>query len=806
MKESLAILLEQLPSSPGVYEMKNEEGETLYVGKAKHLNTRVRSYFQNSKDHSPRIKKLVEKIHHIEWTETRTEGEALLLENNLIKEKYPKFNILLRDDKTYAYIKITNEDFPRIQLVRKVLKDGAKYFGPKTSTSAVRKTIDLIQELFKFRSTPINITENGDGSVLVNAGNQKYPCLHYHLKKCDAPCLGNISKQEYQKKVLKAVQVLKGDTKELIKTLQEEMQDLAHKQEYERAGKTRDTLFALQKISEKQIISTPTDLSADIIGIYSNFGHVFFHVFSVRTGKIINSETFPISIKNENSLIPVPFISQQEAFSAFLKGHVSRVSDIPRSLIVDTTFLEDKSSLWEEFFTIQWAQKTSVICPQKGGKHDMLSLAHQNAESYAKRHSASFLKNNTSEEEVLSNLQKKLKMEAFPQRMECYDISHFSGEKTVASMVVFEDGKPKNKDYRSFGIKTLNTGEIDDFKSLAEALSRRLNHLPLPTPKHWSVQKITRKKDWKTILQTLVHSLLNSQDLPPQYSTMDESIKITAYGLFEKEEVKMGNKPAKNISIFDSSCIVWSKTNTSSHSIKNNTKDTAVFFIDFLQPDFNLLSKQSHEEYSLQKISFLLLSLFESLKKEKYEIHTTHPKIQNFLIHQGFEYNNDDSSPNIFWKNWSSLKKNSFTQKPDLLIIDGGKGQLSSTWEVLKHSPFRDYITICSLAKQEEEVFFINKKNGDELEKAEIQKISPEGHLLQKIRDEAHRFAITKNRIGREKNAQKSVLDDIMGVGAKTKKILKEQFGGVAGIRTASDEELLTVVSKKVLTLLREKI
>lgn len=799
MKESLACLLEKLPSSPGVYEMKNSDGETLYVGKAKHLNSRVRSYFQHSKDHSPRIKKLVEKIDHIEWTETRTEGEALLLENNLIKEKYPKFNILLRDDKTYAYIKITNEDFPRIQLVRKVLKDGAKYFGPKTSTSAVRKTIDLLQKLFKFRSTPIAIIEESDGSIRVEAGNQRYPCLHYHLKKCDAPCLGNISTQEYQKKVIQAVQVLKGNTKDLVNTLQQEMQDLAKNQEYERAGKVRDTIFALQKISEKQIISAPTDFSADIIGVYSNFGHVFFHVFSVRMGKIINSETFPIAIKNENSLTPLPFESQKESFSAFLKGHVSRVSDIPRSILMDASFLEDDALLWEEFFTAQWGQKTSVLCPQKGGKYDMLCLAHHNAESYAKRHSSSFLKNNISEEESLTNLQKKLHMDSFPKRMECYDISHFSGEKTVASMVVFEDGKPKNKDYRSFGIKTLAHGEIDDFKSLAEALSRRLKHLPLPPKTTWSIKKITRKKDWNTVSQTFLPFLGKSVSSQEYCSLRDESVKITAYGLFVEEEIKMGNKPGKKNEVLDPEWIVWSKGEKKKENVLKNTEETATLFVD---------SRESNDSNNppLPKISFFLLSLFESLKKKKYKVYASSPQVQDFLTSQGFELFESASSPHIFWKSWTSLKKNSFAQKPDIVVIDGGKGQLSSTWEVLKKSSFRDSITLCALAKREEEVFFINQKNGGVLEKSEIQKNSPEGHLLQRIRDEAHRFALTKNRIGREKNAQKSVLDEIKGVGAKTKKILKKQFGGVAGIQSASDEDLLKVVSKTVLKTLREKI
>lgn len=785
MTEHISKLLEQLPLSPGVYEMKNTEGETLYVGKAKNLKNRVRSYFQNSKDHSMRIKKLIEKIDHIEWTETRTEVEALILENNLIKEKYPKFNILLRDDKTYAYIKITNEDFPRVQLVRKVLKDGAKYFGPKISTSSVRQTIDLLHDLFKFRSTPIQIDSLPEGKVEVSSGNQKYPCLNYHLKKCDAPCVGNISKTEYAKKVVQAVRLLKGDTKETIEMLHQEMMDWAKSGKYELAAKLRDKIQSIESISEKQIISAPDDFCGDVIGVYSNFGHVFFHVFSLREGKVINSETFSVQVKNESSLQRLSHDNQKEAIDSFLKGHVARVSDIPKTIILDQHFINDEEKeLWEKFFTSEWGKKIEIILPQKGKKNDLLQLAHQNAESYATRHAMSFMKNDEQEEETLQTLKEKLGMKNLPSRIECYDISHFSGEKTVASMVVFEDGKAKNKDYRSFNIKTLDRGDIDDFKSLAEALSRRLAHLPEKFPNHWNIGKLSRKKDFIELTK-LRHEHKAWTPLDSKISfknnVLTKNKESAFYGFFESTEIKMGNKPSKISKVFNPNISVCVSDN------------------DYWEEGSEIIFLEGDGKIDMQQIRFFCTSLFQKLKKQEYKVRVHNIEIQEYLKSIGFE----EQEHGEFWKQWFSNKNNSFVKKPNLLVIDGGKGQLSSTWEILKTSPFAKDITICSLAKKEEEVFTIKES---QIIKTDIEKNSPEGHLLQRIRDEAHRFAITKNRIGREKNAQKSILDEIHGIGPKTKKLLKTKFGGVAGIRNTSDEELLHVVSKDILKKLREKI
>lgn len=808
-----------LPSCPGVYEMKTkgidgEKGETLYVGKAKNLKSRVKSYFLPSSKHSIRIQKLIEKIHHIEWTETGSEIEALILENNLIKEKYPKFNILLRDDKTYAYIKITNEDFPRILLVRKVVKDGAKYFGPKTSTKSVRNTIDVLQDILQFRSTPIEIFEKineaGEKYREIKSGNQKYPCLNYHLKKCEAPCLGNISKETYNEKVKNALSFLRGNTKHICETVQNKMMEYAKNGKFELAAKQRDILISIEKISEKQIISTPNEFSADIIGSFSHWGHMFFHVFSLREGKIINSETFPIHIKNESTLDPLPFLAQQEALHSFLKSHISRVSDIPKTIIIDSDYIDEtEKEIWEDFFTHQWEQKTEISLPQKGKRKEILLLAHQNAESYAKRHAMSFLKNNDDNDEILENLQKKLQMKRLPKRIECYDISHFSGIKTVASMVVFIDGNAKNSDYRSFNIKTVKEGDIDDFKSLAEALSRRLSRLPEKYPKNWSIEKIKRKKDFDSIVPSFQNLLkCNGKYLEshPIYSKRDKTKQTSFYSLFSTKNKEIINKKTgeisqKNIKYISDTIICFFSQITIKDPLEMTIGEIYLF--------------DNNEEITIEEMQswrFLLENIFIKGRCKKYKVYTENKKIKEFLEHLGFQKNinhcqelpNRYPTKSNYEKLWTEKIKDSFASIPDLLVIDGGKGQLSATWNILKKSVYKNEIAICSLAKREEEVFSIDR-NG-EMYKTSIEKKSAEGMILQRIRDEAHRFAITKNRTGREKIAQKSILDGIKGIGGKTKKNLKQKFGGVSGIRKASDEELLKVVNKKILKRLRDVI
>ncbi|HID92191.1 TPA: excinuclease ABC subunit UvrC [Candidatus Peregrinibacteria bacterium] len=794
----LSTILEQLPKEPGVYEMRDENNEILYIGKAKNLSSRVRSYFRESANHSLRIQKLVEKIKNIEWTTTRNEAEALILEDNLIKQKRPRFNILLRDDKTYSYIKITNEDFPRIILVRKVVKDGAKYFGPKTSGSAVRKIIDMLNDIFLFKTSSIGITENTEtGEVLLDSGNQKIPCLNYHLKKCHAPCLGKISKYEYTKIVQKALSFLRGETKEITEFLTEKMMNYAQNSKFTLAAKTRDIIKSIENISEKQIISAPNELSADIIGLFTNYGHVFFHVFSARNGKIINSQTFPVMIKNESSLSPVSFLVQQEALNAFLASHANRVSDFPKTIILDKIFIdEDEKQVWEQYFTTELnilnGVKVEISLPEKARRKELLDLAHQNAEDYARRHAMSFIKKDENYEETLETLQKQLGMKSVPKRMECYDISHYSGEKTVASMVVFENGKEKKSDYRSFNITSINTETgIDDFKSLAEALTRRLSRLPEKFPENWLTEKIKRKQDIQAMQNFPclggVAKIYITKNTIKKLSTAD------IYGLFNSEKPKKIYTDI--LGLVEINSMKHAKISLSEMYIAKNMSEATIGEIQMYQ----------------KKMRKFLLDIFIKTKCDVYKIFHYAKKTQEYLEHLGFEEKITEDGELYMVKigKLSLSLSDSFVKVPELIIIDGGKGQLSSTWNILKNTDYADKIQICSLAKREEEVFAIRYnpeiKMG-EMYKTEIQKNSNEGHMLQRIRNEAHRFAITKNRAGREKVLQKSVLDEIQGIGGKTKKVLKQKFGGIVGIRDATDQELLEFVSEKVLKRIRENI
>jgi excinuclease ABC subunit C len=837
--------LTQLPKTAGVYEMRNENDETLYVGKAKNLKSRVKSYFLESANHSPRIQKLVEKVHHIEWTQTSSEVEALILETNLIKEKNPKFNILMRDDKNFSYIKVnTQEDFPKITLTRRVLKDKAKYFGPKTSSSSVRKTIDLLQDIFHFRSSNIEITEVPDPStplgnqnkIIVKAGNQKYPCLNYHLNKCDAPCIGNISREKYHEKVNAALSFLKGNTKEILQSVKEKMTEYAKLGKFELAAKMRDKMLAIENISEKQIISAPDEFSADIIGVCEKFGHAFFHLFSLREGKIINSETFSVRLpkeqndnqnkaENENNQI------LSEAYESFLRSHPARVADSPKTIICDEEFFDaEQKEIWEDFFLENFSHKTEISLPQKGKRKKLLQLAKENAESYAKRHSASFIKHDEDKTEVLEILQKKLAMSTLPKRIECYDISHFSGQKTVASMVVMEDGKTKNSDYRSFNISTLKKGEIDDFASLQEAVSRRLARLPEITPENWEVKKIKTKRDFSHFVIPEFFESEYEQKISGIQSSQEEEKGVGA-DIIRQEENNTYLLPLFSEVFFD-------QKNPEKKSQKKIEASFYGFFLEKKQKNTLLVRKnillKTAEIYVLNngeencsqnpvenrhvcslplaQIQFLITQTLQKLKCEEYKIFAQQKEIQDFIESLGFT----QISPEKFVGKYHSPKNDSFSSIPDLMVIDGGKGQLSSVAKVLIETPWSEKITLCSLAKREEEIFIFrpplrggnggskpSKEEGIIL--TEIQKNSPEGHLLQEIRDEAHRFAITKNRVGRGKESMKSMLDDIRGLGPKTKKILKEK-GGVVAIRQMSDEELLTIVSPKVLQQLREKL
>lgn len=597
--------LKILPDKPGVYIMKNNLGEVIYVGKAKLLKNRVRQYFQSSKNHSEKVRTMVKHIEEFEYIVTDSEMEALILECNLIKKYRPRYNILLKDDKHYPFIKITtNEDFPRVFITRRIAKDNAKYFGPYTDVSAVYETIELIKKLFHLRTCKLSIKEGGKG---------QRPCLNYFINLCDAPCDNKISKQQYGKMISDIIDLLSGKDIKLIKDLKDEMEKASLNLEFEKAAVLRDKILAFEKIIEKQKIITGRFEDEDFINLYKDEKDSCVQVFSYREGKIWGREHFIIenSANDEDSEIVANFIKEFYGGTAF----------IPKTLFVPS--IEDKELL-EEFLTLKRKTKAYIKTPQKGEKKEILELVQKNAKITLENFKFKLIKDKVSNEAILQELTELLDLDEIPNRIEAYDISNIQGVDSVGGMIVFENGKPKNTDYRRFKIKTVIGA--NDYDSMREVLTRRFKR-----------------------------------------------------GLEEVEAL--------------------------SNSSMNLSKGKFCFF-------------------------------------------------------------------------------------PDLILMDGGRGQVNIALEVLKELNID--IPVAGMVKDNKHNTRGIIYNNNELL---IKSTSPVMHLIAKIQDEVHRFAISYHRSLRDKNTFKSILDDIPNIGAKRKKELIIKFGSIDNIKKTSLEELLKTPS-----------
>lgn len=593
--------LKTLPEKPGVYLMKDEKGKIIYVGKAKSLKSRVSSYFRNNKHDSAKTRILVKKIEDLEYILTDTEAEALILENNLIKKHKPKYNIDLKDDKTYPFIKITREDFPRVMVTRNIVKDGSQYYGPYTSAGALKETVELLKRLFPFRSCNNTMFNN------------KKPCLNYHIKKCYAPCAGKISQKDYIDIISNIESFLKGQKNEVEKNLVRDMEKAAENLEFEKAARIRDKISAVRQIMEKQKIVSGKEEDQDVIGLFLRGKEVVFQVFFIRNGRIVGRDTFQVSSAIEET--------QEKILEDFLKTYYINKPKLPREIFIPF-HVEDKD-LIESILAEEVNYKVRLIVPQRGKNKDMINLVTENARNYMEN---IVIKKEEAEKEALIELRDKLGLIKIPERIECYDISNIQGSENVASMVVFTNGSSDKRAYRKFKIKSF-TGP-DDFRAMNEVLGRRLEE-----------------------------------------------------GLKENEK-----------------------------------------FLPF----------------------------------------------------------------------------------PDLIIIDGGKGQLSSALKALEEKGLQNKIAMVSLAKKEELIFLPGQSQPVFLDRR-----SQGLYLVQRIRDEAHRFAITFHRSLRTKRNLESVLDDIPGVGEKRKKLLLKKFGSVYNIVKADLNELLEIkeipknVSEKVYNYLK---
>ncbi len=601
--EEILEILNTLPTKPGCYLMKDKDGKIIYVGKAINLRSRVRSYFHASGQKNHKGEKFTKKIKDIEWIVVGSELEALLLEMNLIKKHRPKYNIRLKDDKRYPYIKVHWKDaFPKVTVTRLMTKDGSRYFGPYLSVWAVHKTLDVLRRIFPYLTCDRTITGEDDRA-----------CLYYDIKLCNAPCTGKVAQSEYRQMIQDLCDFLKGQTDPIVSRLKIDMQDASNNLRFERAGIIRDQLLAIENVVEKQRVFTNQDVNSDVIAIARNEREACIQIFFIRNGKMIGREYFMMEGVSDNN--------DQVILTEFIKQFYDQAANLPSEVLLPKEIEEAK--IIKQWLTQKRGdQKIEIKIPQRGKKKELIKLATENATETLNALQTQWETNKHRQTKSLADLQAALKLENPPKRIECYDISNTQGTAITASMVVFEQGIPNKKLYRRFNIRTVQ-GKGDDFASMEEALKRRF-------------------KRWQS-----------AQEEP--------------------------DTPGKK-------------------------KDLA------------------------------------------------------------------------------------FSRLPDLLIVDGGKGQLSSAVKAIEEFGLVGKFPIAGLAKQNEELFVHGKTKGLILNKRS------EGlYLLQRIRDEAHRFAITAHRKRRTKLGLASRLDSIPGIGPSKRKTLLKTFGSIEKIKSASIDDLANV-------------
>lgn len=454
--------LKQLPAEPGVYLMKDKFDNIIYVGKAKILKNRVRQYFQSSKNHSSKVKSMVKNIDKFEYIITDSELEALILECNLIKKYKPKYNVLLRDDKTYPYIKVTtNEDFPRVLKVRKVIKDKAKYFGPYTNTTAVNDTLDIIKNIYPIRTCNIDI----ERAIKTNMR----PCLNLHIKRCVGPCTGNVTKEEYNKMIEEIILFLSGKEEKLIDILKEKMNKCAMDFNFEEAAIYRDKIKSLEDMMEKQKIDTSTsDLNQDVIAMARAHDEACVQVFFVRNGKIVGREHFILEGVMDST--------RESILGSFVKQFYMEQEYVPKEIIIEDE-IED-SFILSEWLSSKKGQKVTIRVPQKGEKKSLIEMVRKNAIEYLEKFSDMNKRKYEKSIGALEELKQILNLDNIPKRIESFDISNIQGVDSIGSMVVFTNGKKDKKEYRRYKIKTV-IGP-NDYDSMAEIVERRLKYGDFP--------------------------------------------------------------------------------------------------------------------------------------------------------------------------------------------------------------------------------------------------------------------------------------------------------------------------------------
>jgi len=805
----------KLPTKPGVYRWLDVRGTVLYVGKALNLRKRVTSYLSKDAALGPWKRSLMERAADVSVTVTNSELEALILETNLIKQKKPKYNVLMKDDKNYVYVRISLQDpFPRIDLVRKPAEDKAKYFGPYISAYEIRDTLTLLRRVFPYRTCKMDIEplhstsiphplppeEEGEGlrsednhkhlhppspmergiggeveaqkkglEVRVTHRDRPTPCLDYHIKQCSGPCIGCVTPQEYGRASIEGVvDFLKGKTEDALALLQERMRAAARDHKFEQAAKLRDALKAIERLSEKQIVSDTTGEDADIFGIAVESSRVHVVLLKERNGKVIDESSFTLLGHAE---------SETEALTQFLPQYYSDAPDVPPLLLLPADVAEPE--LLGQWLSDRRGSKVTLRVPERGKGGKLLALAEENAREKVQHFETKWEAAARNVEDALKELKTALDLPTVPSRIEGYDISHLSGTETVGSMSVFVDGKPKNDQYRSFTLRTVKEGEIDDYRALKEVLRRRLSHLALNTRNEEQLWK-ERGLVFRRGRATETHAIKSVLARDP---LLDASlIRPKEFLLALREKTIVG-------------CARL-------HRHRDGTMELASLFVDPSQRGNHLGQT-------------ILRRLLSSLKKGKAYV-SCKPELEEYYATLGFR--TIHTAPKVMLTkarrctrvcgktallmrfDASQNKPDpSLTALPDLLLIDGGKGQLGAALEILRE--LRLAIPAIGLAKKEEEVFV--PKNPHPLT---FEKDSPARFLLMRLRDEAHRFANAHRETRLKKRAVFSVLDSIPGIGPQTRVKLLKKFGSLEAIHAAKDEELLKILSQSQLRTLRDQL
>lgn len=451
VEENIALL----PDDPGVYLMHDAEDTVIYVGKASCLKNRVRQYFHAGAKHAPKVRAMVEKVHRVEWIVTKTELEAFVLESNLIKRYRPHYNILLKDDKHYPYVRIDlHEDFPRVEITRRIHRDGARYFGPYLAAHTIREIMDVLRDIFPLRTCRQKLPRE----------TAVRPCLHYHLGRCLAPCAGKVSREEYHAIIRQVCAFLSGKHAEIIAQLTEQMQEASAALRFEQAAMLRDRIESIREIMQKQQAISTRGENQDAIGIASSGGRTIVQLLYIRNGKLLGSESLEM-MQTEGE-------TEETLLESFLTQHYADAPFLPDRILLPR--LPENASELEDWLSQRRGAHVTLLVPQRGDPMRMLTMAQKNAQEALLRAAAQKSREYARTLGALEDLARHLSLPAPPHRIEAYDISHTSGVDTVASMVVMTDGVPDKSQYRKFKIRSVQG--IDDFASMHEVILRRFTH------------------------------------------------------------------------------------------------------------------------------------------------------------------------------------------------------------------------------------------------------------------------------------------------------------------------------------------